>query len=72
MAKVTSFGSTFGMSLEIKGVWHKFQSSITIEPEEGDDMEEVKKKAHNTVQLEVEKQFNEALEAMGVPTTTEA
>jgi DNA/RNA endonuclease YhcR with UshA esterase domain len=65
MAKVTRFSSVFGMSLEIKGVWHKFQCGIEIEPEEGDDLEKIKEKAHNTVVLEVEKQFQKALESMG-------
>lgn len=64
MAKVTKFSSVFGMSLEIKGIWHKFQCGIEIEPEEGDDLEKIKEKAHNTVQLEVEKQLQAAIDAM--------
>lgn len=63
MAKVKSFGSSFGMSLDIRGVWHKFQSTIEIEIEDGDDIAKVKEMAHATVQLEVEKQVQEAIDA---------
>ncbi len=61
--KVVKFGSSFGMSLDIRGTWHKFQSSIEIEIEDGDDFEKAKRMAHNTVQLEVEKQIQEAIDA---------
>lgn len=63
MAKVTKFTSSFGMSLDIQNVWHKFHCGIEIEIEEGDNIEEVKKKAHNTVHLEVEKQIQKAIDA---------
>lgn len=63
MAKVKTFHSSFGVSLDIKGIWHKFQAGIEIELEEGDNFEEVKQKAHNTVQVEVEKQIQKAIEA---------
>ena len=64
MARVKSFGSTFGMSMEIQGVWYKFQSSIEIEIDEGDDVAAVKDKAHKTVQLEVEKQVQETVDSL--------
>jgi hypothetical protein len=63
MAKVKSFHSSFGMSLDIKGTWHKFQCGIEVEVEEGDDLAKVKEMAHNTVQVEVEKQINAAIAA---------
>lgn len=61
MAKVKSFHSSFGMSLDINNVWHKFSCGIEIEVEEGDDIAKIKEMAHNTVHLEVEKQIQEAL-----------
>lgn len=64
MAKVKTFQSSFGMSLEIKGVWHKFGSAIEVEIEEQDDFDKVKRMAHDTVQLEVEKQIHSAMDAM--------
>lgn len=64
MAKVKTFSSSFGMSLEIHGVWHKFNTAIEVELEDHDDIDKVKRMAHDTVQLEVEKQINAAIEAM--------
>jgi hypothetical protein len=64
MAKVSHFSSKFGMSLEIKDVWYKFESAITIEVDEGDNLEEVKKKAHNTVQVEVENQLQAVVDSL--------
>lgn len=61
MAKVKSFKAEFGSSAEIKGVWYKFYAGIELEMEPGDDTEEVKKKAWNTVVHEVEKQLAEVL-----------
>jgi hypothetical protein len=64
MAKVKSFHSSCGISLDIKGTWHKFQCGIEVEIEEGDDLAKVKEMAHNTVQVEVEKQIQGAIDAM--------
>lgn len=64
MAKVKTFTSNYGMSLEIKEIWYKFQAGIEVEVEEGDDLEKVKKMAHNTVQVEVEKQLQAVVDAM--------
>lgn len=59
MAKVKSFKAEFGTSAEIKGVWYKFNSGIELDIEPGDDMEDVKNRAWNTVIQEVEKQMND-------------
>lgn len=64
MAKVKTFHSSFGMSLDIRGVWHKFQAGIEIELEDDDDIAKVKEMAHNTVQLEVQNQLQQALDAI--------
>ena len=58
MAKVKSFRAEYGLSAEIKGIWHKFYSAIEIEPTEGDDVSELKEKAWNTVISECEKQID--------------
>lgn len=59
MAKVKSFKAEFGSSAEIKGVWYKFYSGIELELEPGDDTEDVKERAWNTVIREIEKQMEE-------------
>lgn len=59
MAKVKSFKAEFGASAEIKGIWYKFYAGIELEIEPGDNTEEVKQKAWNTVIHEVEKQMAE-------------
>lgn len=64
MAKVTSFSSTFGMSMEIKEVWYKASASITVDIEEGDDVAKVKEMAHNTVNVEVEKQIRAVVDSL--------
>lgn len=64
MAKVTKFESRYGISLELNEVWYKFQAGIEIELEDGDNIPEVKKKAHDTVQLEVEKQLQATIDAL--------
>lgn len=61
MAKVKTFKAEFGSSAEIKGVWYKFYSGIELELEPGDDTEEVKAKAWNTVIHEIEKQMAEVI-----------
>ena len=62
MAKVKSFTTSFGISAEIKGFWQKFNCTVEVEPEEGDNLDEIKNTAWNTVIREVEKQVEEALE----------
>lgn len=62
MAKVTRFRAGYGLSAEINGIWHKFNAEIEIEMENGDDVQEQKRKAWNTVIAEVEKQVEEALQ----------
>lgn len=62
MAKVKSFKAEVGISVEIKGQWYKFYTGIEVEPEEGEDTTEVKRKAWNTVHNEIEKQVREVLE----------
>lgn len=62
MAKVKTFGATYGTSVEINTVWHKIQASIEVEIEEGDDIEHVKAMCHNTVQLEVQKQLEDLID----------
>lgn len=61
MAKVKSFKAEFGSSIEIRGTWYKFNSAIELELEPGDDTEQVKEKAWNTVVHEVEKQVREVM-----------
>lgn len=59
MAKVKSFKAEFGTSMEIKGMWYKFNSGIELEIEPDDDVADVKEKAWNTVINEIEKQVLE-------------
>ena len=59
MAKVKSFTAEFGTSMEIKGMWYKFNSGIELEIEPNDDVADVKEKAWNTVINEIEKQVLE-------------
>jgi hypothetical protein len=59
MPKVKEIQASVGSSAEIRGVWYKFQFSITLEIEEGDDLAEVKRKAWNTCNDEVIKQLDE-------------
>jgi len=65
MAKVKSFKAEYGMSVELGGVWNKFYCGIELELENGDDTQDVKKKAWNTVVLEVEKQVEDAVRVLG-------
>ncbi len=59
MARVKAFRAEYGLSAEIKGIWHKFYTAIEIELTEGDDITEVKEKAWNTVINECEKQIKD-------------
>lgn len=62
MAKVKTFGTSYGLTLEHKGIYHKFNSMIEVELEEADDTEKVKEVAWNTVKEEVAKQVKELFE----------
>lgn len=63
MAKVVSIKAESGISFkDSQENWYKFYSGIELMPEDGDDVEEVKRKAWNTVNREVEKQAMETLE----------
>lgn len=62
MAKMTAFRAEYGVSVELKGSWHRFTCAIEIECENGDEPAEVKKKAWNTVVNEVEKKIAEVIE----------
>lgn len=59
MAKVKSFTASVGVSLEINNVWYKFHTGIEVEPDENEDIAEVKKKAWNTCHVELEKQIED-------------
>ncbi len=59
MAKVKAFRAEYGLSAEIKGIWHKFHAAIEIELTESDDIAEIKEKAWNTVINECEKQIKD-------------
>lgn len=61
MAKVKSFKAESGVSFEMKGQWYKLYSGIELIVEDGDDMVEVKRKAWNTVNTEIESQVKEIL-----------
>lgn len=63
MARVKTFSSSCGVSMDIKGTWHKFSCGIEIELDEGDDVAKVKQMAHDTVAIEVEKQIQATLDA---------
>jgi len=65
MVKVRSFKAEYGMSVELNGVWNKFYCGIELELENEDDTQDVKKKAWNTVVLEVEKQVEDAVRVLG-------
>lgn len=56
MAKVRSFKAESGISFEYRGQWYKYHAGIELEIEPGDDLESVKRKAWNTVEVELEKQ----------------
>lgn len=56
-----SFKVSFGMTAVIRDVYHKFNCEVEIELEEGDNPEEVKKKAWNTVISEIERKVQEAI-----------
>lgn len=62
MAKVKSFKASYGISAEMQGIWHKFESGIEIEVEPEDNLDDVKRKAWNTVKHEVEKKVLEVAE----------
>lgn len=61
MARVKSFRAESGVSVEVKGQWFKFYSAIEIELDAQDDTEDIKRKAWNTVNAEIEKQVLEVL-----------
>lgn len=60
MAQMTKLYAEYGVSAEIQGVWHRMTSGVEVSLQEGDDPEDVKRKAWNTVKTEVEKQVLEA------------
>jgi len=64
MATVVEFKSEIGVSVEIEGTWYKFNCGLVVKPDKGDNMEEVKKKAWNTVESEISKQVKEQLAAL--------
>lgn len=63
MAKVTKFYAESGLSWkDAKENWYKATAGIELEIDEKDDIKEVKKKAWNTVNTEVEKQLKDIIE----------
>lgn len=65
MAQVVAFRAEYGMSVELKGQWFRFYSAIEVRPDEGENTEEVKAKAWNTVTQEVEKQVEAVVAEFG-------
>lgn len=59
MAKVKTVEASYGTSVEFQGVWHKFQFSMALDVEDGDNVADVKSKLWNTVVLEVQKQIEQ-------------
>ena len=59
MARVKQFKAGLGLSIEINGVWHKFNCEVDVEPDENDDMEQVKSRAWDTVSDQIYKQIDE-------------
>lgn len=59
MAKVKAFRAEYGTSVEVRGIWHKLYCAIEIEPDENEDVTEVKNKAWNTVFTEIENQIKD-------------
>lgn len=62
MPIVKDFHVEQGVSIELRGAWYKFTCGITVQPEEGDNLEEIKKKAWSTVEFEIEKQVMEIID----------
>ena len=62
MPKIKGFKTGYGLSVEIKGVWHKLNCEIELELLEGEDFPSTKEKAWNTVVDEVEKQIQRIIE----------
>lgn len=61
MPKVKAIKAEYGASVEIKGVWHKFNFGIELELSENDDSDIVKEKAWNTCEVEIEKQIQQII-----------
>lgn len=61
MSKVVKFSTEYGLSVQIKDIWHKFGCGIEVEIEPNDDVKEVKERAWNTVIGEVERQMKTVL-----------
>ncbi len=59
MAWMKSFRASHGVTVESRGVWNRIDCAVEIELSEGDDSEEVKKKAWGTVYREIENQLLE-------------
>lgn len=62
MARVKAFRASYGMTAEIKGVYHKFHAELEVEIDAEDDAADVRKRTWNTVQVEVEKQIKDVLD----------
>ena len=61
MAKLKTFTVGYGLSIQVKEIWHKFSCEVGVELEKTDDIIEVKEKAWNTAFNEVEKQFQNVI-----------
>lgn len=62
MAKVLTFKADYGMSIQIKEIWHKMSCSMEVEIEPKDELALVKERTWNSVIIEVEKQFKDILD----------
>lgn len=62
MARLRMFRAGHGLSVEVKGVWHRIDCAVEIELEEGDSSDAIKRKAWETVDREIEKRLEEISE----------
>jgi len=62
MAKLKEFKAEYGLSVQIKDQWHRLSCAVTIEIEPGDNSVDIKRKAWETVDQEIDNQVNAILE----------
>lgn len=67
MAKIITVEAEMGFSTEINKSWYKYGFRIHVQPEEGDDLAEIKKKAWNTCNIEIEKQVKATIDELNNP-----
>lgn len=60
MAKLRSFKAGMAVTLEFQGMWRRFECTVEVEPDEGEDTALVKERAWRTVDYELEQRVREA------------